>query len=153
MHQHPRPAPVTASPANSPRTNPAKTNNPRDRDPESNAPQAEAGANNVSGLGIEGGTETLEQAQPNTVPAKEGVTKLNQIIQVSRSVALLLKLSSQIFEGMITNFMILGQNYHTKAALIILHSRVDLPAVYSRGSDVKRVNRWVGSPKFARRRN
>jgi autophagy-related protein 13 len=73
-----------ASPANSPRTNPARTNNPRDRDPESNIPQAEVGANNVRGLGIEEETETLEQGQTNTVPAKEVVAKLNQIIQVGR---------------------------------------------------------------------
>lgn len=35
------------------------------------------------------------------------------------------------------------QNYHTKAALIILHSRVDLPQVYNKGSNTPRVNRWV----------
>ena len=35
------------------------------------------------------------------------------------------------------------QNYHTKAALIILHSRVNLPPVYSRGSETPKVNRWV----------
>ena len=34
------------------------------------------------------------------------------------------------------------QNFHTKAALIILHSRVDLSPAYSKGKDEKRVNRW-----------
>jgi autophagy-related protein 13 len=34
------------------------------------------------------------------------------------------------------------QNFHTKAALIILHSRVDLAPAYSKGKDEKRVNRW-----------
>lgn len=35
------------------------------------------------------------------------------------------------------------QNFHTKAALIILHSRVDLAPAYSKtNSDVKRVNKW-----------
>jgi autophagy-related protein 13 len=35
------------------------------------------------------------------------------------------------------------QNYHTKAALIILHARADLPPTFSKGSDSPRVNRWV----------
>jgi autophagy-related protein 13 len=34
------------------------------------------------------------------------------------------------------------QNFHTKAALIILHSRVDLPPAYSKGKEERRVNRW-----------
>lgn len=37
----------------------------------------------------------------------------------------------------------LPQNYHTKAALIVLHSRVDLPPSYPKGSDTPRINRWV----------
>lgn len=35
------------------------------------------------------------------------------------------------------------QNYHTKAALVILHSRVELPPSFSKGSSTARVNRWV----------
>lgn len=34
------------------------------------------------------------------------------------------------------------QNYHTKAALIILQSRVELSPAYSQKTDTKRVNRW-----------
>ena len=34
------------------------------------------------------------------------------------------------------------RNFHTKAALIILHSRVDLKPAYSKGTDNHRVNRW-----------
>ena len=34
------------------------------------------------------------------------------------------------------------QNFHTKAALIILQSRVDLSPAYSRNTDQKRVNKW-----------
>ncbi|KAL1960371.1 hypothetical protein VTO42DRAFT_8331 [Malbranchea cinnamomea] len=34
------------------------------------------------------------------------------------------------------------QNYFTKAALIILHTRVDLPPVYTRDTNVRRVNKW-----------
>ncbi|KAJ5479134.1 hypothetical protein N7530_004643 [Penicillium desertorum] len=33
-------------------------------------------------------------------------------------------------------------NYHTKAALIILHSRVALPPSFNKGSESPRVNRW-----------
>lgn len=34
------------------------------------------------------------------------------------------------------------QNFFTKSALIILHSRVDLAPAYAKNSDTKRVNRW-----------
>jgi len=34
------------------------------------------------------------------------------------------------------------QNFHTKAALIILHSRVELAPAFSKNTDTKRVNRW-----------
>ncbi|KAH8704952.1 putative autophagy protein Atg13 [Talaromyces proteolyticus] len=47
-------------------------------------------------------------------PGKEAMARLNQIIS----------------------------NYHTKAALIILQARADLPPVFSKGSDTPRVNRW-----------
>ena len=84
MHQHPRSPPVTASPANSPRTNPARTNNRRDRESESNTTQnLEVGANNLRGLGIEDGAEVFEQDQSTSAPAKEVLAKLNQIVQVS----------------------------------------------------------------------
>ncbi|RAO71998.1 uncharacterized protein BHQ10_008010 [Talaromyces amestolkiae] len=49
-----------------------------------------------------------------SAPAKEAMAKLSQVIA----------------------------NYHTKAALIILHARVDLPPTFSKGSDSPRVNRW-----------
>lgn len=99
MHQHPRSAPVTASPANSPRTNPARTNNSRDRDPESTLLQADVGVNNVRGLGIEEGNGALEQGQTNTVPAKEVVAKLNQIIQVGCPMAFSLRFQFQVSGG------------------------------------------------------
>ncbi|OJK02317.1 hypothetical protein ASPACDRAFT_76716 [Aspergillus aculeatus ATCC 16872] len=65
------------------------------------------------GLGIETGPESPEQSQARR-PSKEAIAKLNQIIS----------------------------NYHTKAALIILHSRVELPPSFNKGSDTPRVNRW-----------
>ncbi|KKZ68244.1 hypothetical protein EMCG_06067 [[Emmonsia] crescens] len=115
MHQHPRPPPAMASPANSPRTNPARTNNPRDRGAESNTSQAEVGlVNTATGLGIGHEAEMFVQVPPNVAPARDIIAKLNQIVQ----------------------------QYHTKAALIILHSRVELPPTYNKDSDMKRVNRW-----------
>ncbi|KAL1982098.1 hypothetical protein VTN96DRAFT_1753 [Rasamsonia emersonii] len=112
MHQHPRP-PVTAPPTSPPRPSSARLDSQRDQDAESNRPSSNAGSDTTRGLGIDPGVEASEQEQKAT-PAKEAMTKLNQIIS----------------------------NYHTKAALIILHSRVDLPPVYSKGSDTPRVNRW-----------
>lgn len=46
----------------------------------------------------------------------------------------------------LTHFVldILGlKNYFTKAALIVLHARFSLPPAYARGSETKRVNKWV----------
>lgn len=61
------------------------------------------------------GIETEPDSSGQTVqPAKEAIAKLNQIIS----------------------------NYHTKAALIILHSRIELPPSFNKGSDTPRVNRW-----------
>ncbi|OJD25594.1 hypothetical protein ACJ73_03040 [Blastomyces percursus] len=115
MHQHPRPSPATASSANSSRANPARTSNPRDRSAESNTSQAEVGPiNTTTGLGIEHEAEMFVQVPSNAAPGREIIAKLNQIVQ----------------------------QYHTKAALIILHSRVELPPAYNKDSDIKRVNRW-----------
>ncbi|KAK2761686.1 autophagy protein 13 [Arachnomyces sp. PD_36] len=114
MHQHPRSTPATASPAASPRTNPARTNNRRDRDPDTNTQNSEVGDNIIRGLGIEDGAEAFEQDQNTLTPAREALAKLNQIVQ----------------------------NYFTKAALIILHSRIDLPPSYQKGTTTKRVNKW-----------
>lgn len=84
MHQHPRPPPAMASPANSPRTNPARTNNPRDRGAESNASQAEVGpVNTATGLGIGHEAEMFVQVPSNVAPARDIIAKLNQIVQVS----------------------------------------------------------------------
>ena len=35
------------------------------------------------------------------------------------------------------------KNYYTKAALIILQSRIALPPAYAKGSDTRRINKWV----------
>ncbi|KAI9876006.1 MAG: autophagy protein 13 [Pleopsidium flavum] len=70
MYQHPRGSPVTASPANSPRTNPTRTNNPRD--PEQGH-SSERGSTEGFDVGL--------QTQQSSSQGKEAKTKLNQIIQ------------------------------------------------------------------------
>jgi hypothetical protein len=69
MHQHPRPPPVTASPANSEQTNPTRTNNPRDRDSSTQG----------LGSGEDFSSPGKNVAPPN--PATE-ISRLNQVIQV-----------------------------------------------------------------------
>ncbi|KAJ6049467.1 hypothetical protein N7499_011931 [Penicillium canescens] len=83
-----------------------------DQDSTPSSPTVDMGSNSARGLGIEPGSQP-EQAR-NAAPAKEALARLNQIIS----------------------------NYHTKAALIILHSRVALPPSFTKGSESPRVNRW-----------
>ena len=110
MHQHPRPPPFTASPANSEETNPTRTNNPRDRDVQ--ALRTTSPLTQGSGSSEDFGNG--RQDQPADNPAAQ-MQRMNQVIQ----------------------------NFHTKAALIILHSRIDLSPAYSKANtEVKRVNRW-----------
>ncbi|KAL2819676.1 autophagy-related protein 13 [Aspergillus granulosus] len=85
----------------------------QDQDHRSNSPALDLRTHSNRGLGIDTESDTGDSA-PSVQPGKEAVTKLNQIIS----------------------------NYHTKAALIILHSRVELPPVFTKGSDTPRVNRW-----------
>lgn len=80
MHQHPRGSPVTASPANSPRTNPTRTNNPRDQEQAHSRRGSNAGASTERGS-TEGFDVGL-QSQQSSSQGKEAKAKLNQIIQV-----------------------------------------------------------------------
>jgi len=77
MHQHPRPSPVTASPASSPRTNPTRTNNPREES--SRATPDMTGYNEAD----EGSGES--GVMPSNGPSRDAVKKLDQIIQVRQS--------------------------------------------------------------------
>lgn len=97
MHQHPRPPPSSASPANSEQTNPTRTNNPRDRTPST---QASGSSEDFTGA-----------REPDQAASMQ---RLNQVIQ----------------------------NFHTKAALIILHSRAELAPAYSAKTNEIRVNKW-----------
>ncbi|KAJ5757572.1 uncharacterized protein N7511_006266 [Penicillium nucicola] len=87
---------------------------PRDGDDTApRSPTVDTGSHSARGLGTEAGPQPAEQAR-NAALGKEALTRLNQIIS----------------------------NHHTKAALIILHSRVRLPPSYNKGSESPRVNRW-----------
>lgn len=102
MHPHPRPPPMSASPATSELTNPIRSNNPRDR--------------NSLSTQTSGSSEdfvTARQEQPST-DSSASMQRLNQVVQ----------------------------NFHTKAALIILHSRTNLSPAYSSKTNEKRVNKW-----------
>ncbi|MCJ1282340.1 autophagy protein 13 [Xylographa opegraphella] len=112
MHQHLRLPPVTASPANSPRTNPTRTNNPRDQEAGSTRSDIERGLPGEPGPGE--ATVTPGRAYDAPVEGRDNMAKLSQVVQ----------------------------NYHTKAALIILQSRVPLAPAYTKGTNVRRVNKW-----------
>ncbi|KAF3389519.1 Autophagy-related protein 13 [Penicillium rolfsii] len=116
MHQHPR-SPAVPSPApKMPDRSSAARDDLRDSDSVPPSPTTEGRSHPAQGLGIDGAADrTVESsARDSGPPGKEAMTKLNQIIS----------------------------NYHTKAALIILHSRVELPPAYAKNSDTPKVNRW-----------
>ncbi|KAL8716760.1 MAG: hypothetical protein Q9225_005939 [Loekoesia sp. 1 TL-2023] len=62
------------------------------------------------------GSDTLMRGHDDD-PGRDGVQKLSQVVQ----------------------------NYFTKAAHIILHSRVSLPPAYHKGTEVKRINKWFNT--------
>ncbi|RAL16275.1 putative autophagy protein Atg13 [Aspergillus homomorphus CBS 101889] len=93
-------------------TRSSRSEDNREQDPRPTSPAFDPRTSS-RGLGIETGAESPEQSQTRR-PSKEAIAKLNQIIS----------------------------NYHTKAALIILHARVELPPSLNKGSDTPRVNRW-----------
>ncbi|KAL6234728.1 autophagy-related protein 13 [Aspergillus navahoensis] len=85
----------------------------QDHDRRSDSPAFDLRTHPNRGLGIETENDTAEPEQ-SSQPGPEAIGKVNQIVT----------------------------NYHTKAALIILHSRVELPPSYAKNSNVPRVNRW-----------
>lgn len=93
MHQHPRPPPVTASPASSPRTNPTRTNNPREEGPSQNSrPSSDIPGYNEE---VEEGSEDSEAIAPNG-PSREAMKKMDQILQNFFLKAALVILQSRI---------------------------------------------------------
>lgn len=136
MHQHPRsPAPQ----ATSARSNLSRSAERRESENRPTSPAADPRVQQSRGLGIETESGSIDPAQ-STQPSKEAVAKLNQIISVRSPVCV----KTNPRNSQLTPLCI--QNYHTKAALIILHSRVELPPSYNKGSDTPRVNRWVRAP-------
>ncbi|KAJ5089855.1 Autophagy-related protein 13 [Penicillium argentinense] len=113
MHQHPR-SPAVPSPAPKPpaRAPAAARDDVKDNDSIPPSPTVDIRTNSTKGLGIDAGADASEPKM--AAPSKESMAKLNQIVS----------------------------NYHTKSALIILHSRVDLPPAYLKDSDKPRINRW-----------
>lgn len=147
MHQHPRsPAvPSRAPPPNPPLSTPVRSDL-REQDSAPGSPTADIRTNIGRGLGIDSGSDTSDLAK-ETAPGKEAIAKLNQIVAVWRH-------RIQPHDGtLLTCDGNYHQNYHTKAALIILQSRVDLPPSFTRGSQAPRVNRWVsgGDPPCLQR--
>ncbi|KAL4932639.1 putative autophagy protein Atg13 [Aspergillus undulatus] len=82
-------------------------------DRRSDSPAFDLRSHSNRGLGIEADDDATDSAQ-RSQPGPEAIGKVNQIIT----------------------------NYHTKAALIILHARVDLPPAYLKNTNTPRVNRW-----------
>lgn len=114
MHQHPRPSPMTASPATAPRTNPTRTSNPREDLSTGSRASSGRGTPSEQGTGVGEGADAILRDPESANQGKDSVAKLNQVIQ----------------------------NYFTKSALTILDSRVSLPQAYSKDSKTKRVNKW-----------
>ncbi|PYH91946.1 hypothetical protein BO71DRAFT_458624 [Aspergillus ellipticus CBS 707.79] len=112
MHQHPR-SPAPQAPPSATRPSTTRSDDRREQDLRPSSPAFDPRVQTGRGLGIEAEPGSPEQTHAPQ-PAKEAMAKLNQIIS----------------------------NYHTKAALIILHSRVELTPAFIKGSDTPRVNRW-----------
>ena len=71
---------MTASPANSPRTNPTRTNNPRDQESGSARLGTERGLPSEQGTGE--GLDTQMRVQDPSVDGRDNMAKLSQVVQV-----------------------------------------------------------------------
>lgn len=142
MHQRFRPPPITASPANSPRTNPARTNNPRDQDNRRSDNAAERGTSSEQGSSVGEGSDASMRAQEVVGQGRDSLAKMSQVIQVRPQPADLSAMAAGDFNCNPLTPLLL-KNYFTKAALIVLHARCSLPPAYAKGSETKRVNKWV----------
>ena len=82
MHQHPRPSPMTASPANSPRTNPTRPNNTREELSTGSRASSGRGTPSEQGIGVGEGVDAILRDPESASQGKDSVAKLNQVIQV-----------------------------------------------------------------------
>ncbi|KAH8882130.1 hypothetical protein GQ53DRAFT_462458 [Thozetella sp. PMI_491] len=119
MHQQSRHPPRTASPASNPQTNPSRTNNPRDplgvparTRTGSEAMAAQDGGPTAADAGD--GPSPGAGLETASGPSRETVKKLDQIIQ----------------------------NFHYKAAVVIIQSRINANASGARRSEPKKANKW-----------
>ena len=88
MHQHPRPSPKSASPANSPRTNTVRTNNPREPDSAASRTNSERGISSEQGFNMGEGSDAIMRGQENIGQDKEQLAKLSQVVQVHHDTAM-----------------------------------------------------------------
>ncbi|KAI9800925.1 MAG: autophagy protein 13 [Piccolia ochrophora] len=117
MNQFPRRKSSSASSGASPWSQPGQTTNERDDGqwpPSTSVPEGglSSGKSGRSGTAAEEGQPLMSQQQAGQ--ARDGLTKLNQIVQ----------------------------NYFIKAALIIVQSRTACPPAYNKTTGIKRVNKW-----------
>ena len=136
MHQHPRPPPQMASPASSPSTNPTRTNNSR----EERRPVAHSRVNSEVSAYNEGDETPAagdESAGIASGPSKDSVeeTRPNHSGM------------SMHFENSFI-ILIFIRTFHTKAAIVILQSRVSLPVIIGRDGS-RKVNKWVSRFNFS----
>lgn len=73
---------MTASPANSPRTNPTRTNNPRDDLATGSRASSGGGTSSEQGIGVGEGAEAILRDPESVSQGKDSVAKLSQVIQV-----------------------------------------------------------------------
>ena len=66
-------------------------------------------------------------------PSRDAVKKLDQIIQVNTSAILLCLRKCLHYRP---------KNFHTKAAIVVLQSRMPLPVILTKDG-MKKVNKWV----------
>lgn len=135
MHQHPRSSPKPAQPANTRRTDLARPGDAREQDG-GDSRTSDRVPSNEQEFNMGGGSDAIMQGQESASHGKEQLAKLSQVIQVC----------CWTFCYALTQYDAYPswQNYFTKAALIILHSRVALPPAFSKDSRTRRVNKWVG---------
>ncbi|KAF7719854.1 Uncharacterized protein PECH_007758 [Penicillium ucsense] len=115
MHQHPR-SPAIPPPPKITSQSAAARDDLRESESVPQSPATEGRSHQTRGLSINAPPESAPEpsSKDSESPGKEALAKLSQIIA----------------------------NYHTKAALIILQSRIDLPLAYTKDSKTPKINRW-----------
>ena len=124
MHQHPRPAPRSATAAANLQTNPARTNNQRE--------ETASRASSRQSLSSSGKSNSSDSARPEDTASAQSPERqrLNLIIQVSLCPSCSIRLAY------------VWQRFFSKAALIVISSRVTLPPAHNREGDI-RLEKWV----------